>query len=489
MSLKEQRQPEILEADLAPMLLELSQWGVRDVNELSWITSPPPGAVSQALELLINLEAVDENRTITARGRKMLTLPTHPRIAHMMLVAEEDSTKALALATDLAAIMEERDPVAREEGADISIRLEALRKWRAGEKMYADRNVLEKIEKLAANWRRVMRVALDNAIPPDNMAGKILWAAYPERLARQQEKHGTRFKLANGRIVALAEHDPLMREPWLCVALLDAGKKEGKIFLAAPVHIDDIMDHSREEVTVRWDSDREMVISCREKKIGPLILESRPHTGSVSLEVRLPVIAQQIRQSELRIVGDPEARTTFQARVISLHHWRKEEGWPAITDEYLLEHLEIWLAPFLGNITKKAELGKLDIVEVLKSLLPWELQNKLDVLAPTKLQVPSGSMIKVSYSIHGEPPFIEVRLQEMFGLTDTPTVNEGRTTVKLHLLSPGYKPVQVTQDLRSFWATTYHDVRKELRMRYPRHHWPEDPWTAEAVRGAKRRSR
>jgi ATP-dependent helicase HrpB len=486
LTLIDQRKPEILEADLSTLMLELLQWGVRDVSELVWITKPPMGAVKQAVELLQNLEAVDDKR-ITSRGKKMLELPTHPRIAHMMLVAAEESERALMLATDLAALLEERDPVERDAGADASIRIEALRKWRSKERFFADRNILERIEKLATQWRRIMKVQIDNSQPLDTLAGKLLWGAYPERLAQQQGKHSHRFKLMNGRMVSIAQHDPLIREPWICAAQLDAGTSEGKVFLAAPVHLEDLIDHAKETIVTRWDSEREMIVTLAEKRLGPLLLEAKPVSGKIPEETRVEILSEQVRQSELRILGSVDERRDFQARVLSLHHWRKDEGWPALSDDFLLQSVDDWLGPFVGNITKRSELEKLDVVEMIKSILSWDLQQRLDELAPVRLQVPSGSWIKIVYSLHGEPPVIEVRLQEMFGLADTPTVNSGKTKVKLHLLSPGYKPVQVTQDLRSFWQTTYHEVRKELRLRYPRHHWPEDPWTAEAVRGAKKR--
>jgi len=182
-----------------------------------------------------------------------------------------------------------------------------------------------------------------------------------------------------------------------------------------------------------------------------------------------------------------ESQQQWQSRILCLRNWRSDEYWPDVSDEKLLATLEEWLTPYLTSITKKAELERLDKHAMITGILPWEMQSKLDSLAPKHIAVPTGSQVKVNYFSDGQSPVIEVGLQEMFGLLETPTINEGRTKVLLHLLSPGYKPVQVTQDLKSFWQTTYHEVRKELRMRYPRHHWPEDPWTAEAVRGVKRK--
>lgn len=485
--LVDQRKPEILEADLAPMLLELAQWGVRNPNDLTWITPPPQGAVNQGRELLVQLEALDDNG-ITSRGRKMLQLPTHPRIAHLLLIAEEEKKPAfLALATDVAALLEEKDPLDRNAGADITLRVEVLRKWRAGDRVAAERGVLERIERLAANWRRLLKINPDNTPPADTEIGRLLWGAYPERIAQQQGRHASRYKLGNGRIVSLGQHDPLAREPWICVAHLDAGGGEGKVFLAAPLHPQDLREHAKEQVLVRWDDEREMVVAARERRIGPLVLESRP-VAIADENQRLTVLFAHIREKGLRILGDPVIRDELQARVLSLRAWRPADSWPLLIDEYLLETLEDWLTPFLNNITKESELNKLDMYAILMSILPWELQQSIDKLTPVRIEVPSGSMIKINYNKAGSAPVVEVRLQEMFGLAETPTVNEGRTKVLLHLLSPGFKPVQVTQDLRSFWETAYHEVRKELRMRYPKHHWPEDPWTAEAVRGARKRS-
>jgi ATP-dependent helicase HrpB len=477
-----QRKPEILEADLAPLLLELSQWGVKDVNELTWITSPPIGAVSQARELLQQLDALDEAGVITSRGKEMLRLPTHPRIAHLLLEGDKSS-----LAADVAALLEERDPLQKESGADFSLRIEALRKWRSGEKVFAERNVLERIEKLSANWRSILNIAVDNGNVSDAAIGKFLIAAYPERIALQQGNHSERYKLANGRSVKLPDHDPLLREKWLCIAQLDAGGKEGKIFMAAPVHEDDLFELASTQEVVRWDDERGVVQGLVEKRVGGLVLESKP-SKNISEEQRIKTLIEVIRREGLQLLNWDEAEEQWQSRVASLRSSRASEPWPDVSSNHLLDTLQEWLAPYLINVSRKQELERLDKHAILTSILPWELQSKLDTLAPLHIKVPSGSQIKVQYFSDGRSPIMEVRLQEMFGLLDTPTINEGRIKVLLHLLSPGYKPVQVTQDLKSFWQTTYHEVRKELRMRYPKHHWPEDPWTAEAVRGVKKRS-
>ncbi len=486
--LPEKRKPEILEADLASLVLELLQWGVQDPDQLQWVTPPPRGAFSQAKDLLVQLEAADESG-ITARGRQMLTFPTHPRIAHMLLLAREESAGnigLLALAADVAALLEERDPLDRGAGTDLTLRVEALRRWRRREKAQGERSILERVERLSMNWRRMLSIKPDDTAPNDTVIGKLVWAAYPERIAQQQVRHGERYKLWNGRMVTLPQGDPLTRDQWICVAQLDAGTKDGKVFLAAPVDLKDLADHATEKSIVRWDEERGIVTGVREKRLGPLLLDSKPD-HEVNEADRLRVILEKVRNTGLSMLGDPEQTSALQARILSLRHWRPEENWPLLTDDVLLADIESWLTPFLAGLSKQSELAKLDMDAIIRAILPWELESKLDRLAPERIEVPTGSRIKLNYDKHGGAPVVEVRLQEMFGLAETPTINEGRTRVLLHLLSPGFKPVQVTQDLRSFWENTYHEVRKELRVRYPKHHWPEDPWTAEPVRGAKRR--
>lgn len=475
------RQPEILEADLAPVLLELIQWGVHTIGELTWITAPPPGALGQAKDLLQQLGAVDE-KGITEKGKQMLRLPTHPRLAHMLL----SDTSLVPLATDLAAVLEERDPLEKGAGADASQRIEVLRKWRASERVHADRNALERIDKLAAIWRKIFHIQPDNNIPDHFATGRLISEAYPERIAKQLEKFSPRFKLTNGRVVRLMDHDTLIREPWLAIAHLDAGGGEGRIFLAAPVSEKDLLPRATEATSYLWNSEKGLITGSTEKRLGNVILTTQP-ISKIPEHVRIKVLTDAIRDEGLPMIGWGEAQEEWQARVLSLRVWRPDEGWPDVGSEHLLATLTEWLSPFITAANRQQDLAKLDLQAILTSLLPWDLVTKLETLAPSKLAVPSGSMIKLHYHTDGSVPVIQVRLQEVFGLTETPTVNAGRTKVLLHLLSPGYKPVQVTQDLKSFWQTAYHEVRKELRIRYPRHHWPEDPWTAEAVRGAKRR--
>lgn len=480
-----QRSPEILEADLAPMMLELANWGVENITELTWITHPPTGAVQQATELLKQLGALKDNK-ITERGKQMVRLPIHPRLAHMLIEAS-GSHRLLALATDIAALLEERDPLQKESsGADLTLRVELLRKWRDGSRSFSSHAGLERIERLAANWRKLFKIKVSNEVVSDEETGLLLAAAYPERIAQQVSKNGDRYRLANGRTARLPAHDPLISHNWLVVAHLDAGDREGKIFLTAPVRKQDLNQLAVEEETVRWDDERGMIVASREKRVGNLVLESAP-LMEVPYEKRVAVLCDVIRSKGLKMIGWGEEEERWQARVMSLRKWRPQESWPDVSDEHLLATLEEWLSPFLIGVSKRADIQRMDKGAVIASLLPWDLHTSLDELAPVRLKVPSGSAIKIIYFQDGRPPVMEVRLQEVFGMLETPQVNEGRTAIMMHLLSPGFRPVQITKDLKSFWQNTYHDIRKELRMRYPKHSWPEDPWTATAVRGVKRK--
>ncbi len=482
-NLQPTRKPEILEADLTSLVLELAAWGITNANELTWITPPPPGAVSQAKELLTLLGALEAGR-VTRHGKAMAELPTHPRLAHMLVLYASEAS----LAADVAAVLEERDPLNAAGGADLALRVEALRKWRSKEYVQADRNVLERIERLAMVWRKLFKAPTDNAAADHYGIGKLLLLAYPDRIAKRIALHSERYKLMSGRVAKLPANDPLVHAEWLVVEHVDAGAGEGKIFLAAPVHPDDLVAMAQHEETVRWNKERNAVEGVDEIKIGSLVLEQKKLTVIDDGE-RVQVVCAMIQETGINVLGFPDSVRELQARAGSLRQWRKNENWPDVSDDYLLHHVHEWLPPFLQQVRSLNELQKLDWYAVLTSLLPWELQRKLDELAPSRLEVPSGSMIKVTYSADGQAPVMEVRLQECFGLTETPSVNEGRIKILMHLLSPGYKPVQVTQDLKSFWDTTYHEVKKELKRRYPKHSWPDDPWNAKAVRGVIRRKR
>jgi ATP-dependent helicase HrpB len=473
-----QRNPEILEADLAAFALELATWGSSE-TDLQWVTPPPVTAMKQARVLLGNLNALEQQK-ITPHGRAIHALGTHPRLAHLLL--EGKRLGSAALACDLAALLEERDPLPRDAGADTMLRLEALRSWRMNQgSSGANANALKHIDQLAANYRNKLEVQASQGLLEPLTVGRLIALAYPERIAQQRTGSKERYKLASGRGVKLPSQDVLSNDPWLAVAHLDAGSDEGRIFLAAPIDPRDVQHQSHD--VIAWDARTGTLMAQREERIGELVLETKP-LANIPEETRARALCEAIRREGLEMLPWTDHTRQIQARAASLRVWRPDEDFPDLSDAALSETLEEWLAAFLAGIRKRDDFAKLDLETALKSTLTYQQSQRLEMLAPSKILVPSGSNIKLEYAMDAGTPVLAVRLQEVFGLLETPTINEGRISVLLHLLSPAYRPVQVTQDLRSFWQNTYPNVRKELGRRYPKHSWPEDPWTAQAVRGA-----
>lgn len=466
------RVPEILEADLAPLALELAVWGA---TTLRWVTPPPAGALSGARDLLEALGATRDGR-VTDHGRAMHALGTHPRLAHLLLEGKRLGVGALAC--DLAALLEERDPLGRDAGADATLRLEALRSGGG--------SAVQRIRQLAASYRARLEVSAKGAPVVPLEVGRLIALAYPERVAQRRSGSRERYKLSLGRGVVLDGHDPLSNEAYLAVAHLDAGASdEGKIHLAAPLDTRDLETTVRE--TVAWDARAGALNAVQERMYGALTLESRA-LRDVPDDLRVRALCDAVRAGTLEVLKPSNAVRQWQARVRSLRLWRPDLELPDSSDEALMQSLEDWLAPFLEGVRKREDFARVNMLEALQARLTYPQSQTLERLAPAKLSVPSGSSIRLEYTPDGSPPVLAVRLQEIFGWLETPRVNDGRTPVLLHLLSPAYRPVQVTQDLRSFWSNAYQSVRRELKIRYPKHSWPEDPYTAPAVRGVKRRN-
>ncbi|HTF04288.1 MAG TPA: ATP-dependent helicase HrpB [Bacteroidia bacterium] len=480
--LQPSRRAEILDADLSPLLLNLFKWGYADVHSLTWITAPPVPAVEQAKQLLEALGAI-ENHRITAHGKELLALPAHPRIAHMLL--EGKKTQQAELACDIAALLDERDPMGNHHGSDLSLRCEELAKYRRKERVNGDRFRYERIEHLAKYWRNVLGAKNTGARFNPFVVGSLLAAAYPERIAFRQS--GTQYRLANGRKANLPEHDPLTHEEWIVAAHLHLTQQGAKIFMAAPLDKEDVQHLAKEKIRVVWDSASGELIARKEKCIGDIVTGFK-QIQNIPDEELIPILLEAVKQDGESLLDWNDEAVQLQRRIALLHSCFPESNWPDFSREHLLESPETWLAPYLtARIRRKGDFQKLNLVEILTALLSWEQQQELEKLAPSKLEVPSGSWIKIEYQEHQAPPILPVRLQELFGMADTPVIARGKIKLMIHLLSPAYRPVQVTQDLRSFWNTTYAEVRKELRARYLKHSWPEDPWTAVAVRGVKKR--
>ncbi|PYE53550.1 ATP-dependent helicase HrpB [Deinococcus yavapaiensis] len=474
--LPEKRKPEILEADFASTLLELAQWGVTNVTSLPWPDVPPSRNVEAALDLLVNLDAFADGR-ITKRGAELLTFPTHPRIAHLLLEGRDAGLASLAC--DVAALLEERDPLGRDDSADFSSRVSGLRRNRRSP-------AFARIEQLARSWRRLLNAPVHDEEPDPHEVGSLIAFAYPERVAKLRAGSRDRYLLANGRGVRLREGDSLMGAPLLAVAHLDALQADGRVFLAAPLSASALEARVQEVDEVRWDDRDGTFVAQRERRVGAIVLSAEP-LRSVPRDLRVKALLGALRREGLSLLRWTEAARQLQARVLSVRAWRPDEGWPDFSDEALSASLEDWLAPYLEGGRSRDDFSKVDVAELLRHALPWNLVGRLVDLAPESLTVPSGHAVRLAYAPDATAPILAVKLQELFGLADTPTVNEGRVKVLLHLLSPARRPVQVTQDLKSFWERGYPDVKKELKGRYPKHPWPDDPWTAVPTRGTKPR--
>ncbi len=482
-----QQPAEILDADLAPLVLELASWGVSDPSQLSWLDLPPRGAFDQAVDLLQALTALDSQGRVTAAGRLMTALPLHPRLAHMLLFAA--GVGEAKLACDLAAIVSERDLLNRDfscnRTTDVESRLMLLNLWRdQGDKVArsagADAVLCRQIDRISSQWLCM----LDSKAKPLSQiwsAGALLAQAYPDRIAQcRSNQHGS-YLLSGGRGVRLMESDPLNSSPYLVVANLDAGHSEGCVFLAAEVGESILHQAIPEQIkpsfNIAWDKSSASVVAMSEDRLGAIVLTSRRITKPNLEAVEVAMLAG-IEQMGLGSLPWCDASRDWQCRLLSLKKWQPEVAWPDLSDAWLSAHLDQWLAPYLSGISRRDHLKRLNLLNILKSMLDWAMCKQVDQLAPTHLEMPSGSRRRLSYTDKGETPILAVRLQEMFGLADTPTICNSEVAVMLHLLSPAQRPIQVTQDLKGFWQRTYPEVKKELKGRYPKHYWPDDPWSA-----------
>ena len=484
---------EILQADLAGLALQLTRWGVTP-GQLSWLDQPPAAAYAQAQDLLLRLGALKPGQllSLTAHGQAMAELPAHPRIAHLLLRGQ--ALGLAEMACDVAALLGERD-ILRGAGADLHSRLTLLsgetRASRGGQ------GGGQRARQLARQYRGYLRGKASSAVPdPEHprWLGALLALAYPDRVAQQRRAGGAEYRLANGRAALFGEVDALMKSPWLVVADLGSrqGQREERIYLAAefdPALFDGVLAEQVERLDVLdWDEREGVLRAERQRKVGELILAREPLTG-LDDDARARALLDLVRRKGLELLPwTPELRQ-WQARVALLRQLDLATGggseWPDLSDAALLAGLEQWLQPYLGKVTRLSHFAQLDLASIIRNLLPWPLPQRLDEWAPMHLSVPSGSSIRLDYSEH--PPILAVRLQELFGLAETPRIAQGRLQVKLHLLSPARRPVQVTQDLANFWRSTYSEVKKDLKGRYPKHYWPDDPLVAEATARAKPR--
>lgn len=502
--MEDQRRPEIEDADLASMVLDIAAFGENNPESLPWFTQPPTANLLSAKSLLVSLRAIREDGSITALGKEMASLPCHPRIARMML-----NRNSAALACDIAALLEEKDPMSESSDTDIALRISILRSQRRKSNL----GRWNRIAQIAQEYRRMLRIKEDNGEIDAEEVGSLIAQAYPERIARAVDNIGN-FRMANGNTVFIDKSDEMSAQEWIAIASLnsascnesasgksvsgksasgksasgnDAGGK-GKVFLCAPVAVRDLPFTEVENIS--WDSKAGMVKMQMEQRIGKLVIDSKPIQNSDKQQIN-DIICTAARKDGLSMFDWNESVQRLQRRVAKVSKWHPELEIPDLSTEKLLSTAADWLPFYLEDAgrmrTSISEMKKINLEEALWALIPYDVQQEIERLAPTHLRVPSGSNIRIDYRQGAEAPVLSVRLQECFGMTETPTVNDGKQPLLMELLSPGFKPVQLTQDLHSFWEGTYFEVRKELKRRYPKHFWPENPLESEAVRGVKKK--
>ncbi len=478
--------PEITLSDLSSLVLDLALWGVTDPKELQWLTLPPDGAWQRAKSLLQSLSALDEQGRITSDGRKLARLPLHPRLGHMLLHAKKQGMGATGCI--LAALLSERDICrGKANSTDLGERV----RFFTGEDSHSplsgiDRGLCRRIKQQAAQWQKLLGGLAGERILPDE-CGQLLASAFPDRIGVLRDKSRDRYLMAGGRGAILPPGDLLAGNRILIFPHLDAGKREGRVYLAAPLRLDELKSFHPQLLCqakeMRWNDSTSHIILRQTNSLGKAVVESKPLID-VDSDQLLDLFLQGVQQQGARCLPWNKESRALQARIESLRFW-KIGDWPDLSDAGLLEDLQ-WLAPYCLKMRRLDQLKELNLHSILLGLLSWKKQKELERLAPERFSVASGSHVKLDYS-PGQPPILAVRLQELFGQTETPTICDGRISVLLHLLSPARRPVQVTGDLASFWRNTYPQVKKELAGRYPKHYWPDDPLIAQATARCKPR--
>lgn len=457
--------PEIRVADLAPLALDMANWGVTARDGLPWLEAPQAAPFAQAQDLLQQLGAVDETRAITAHGKAMVRLPLHPRLAHMVVKAQ--ALGAARAAAETAAMIAERDGLPRDTSADLETRL-----------MHVRGSARERIRQSARQITDLLKCGNDTG---DVSHGVLLGLAYPDRIA--QRRGSNRFRMANGGGAVVAEHDGLAKADFIAIALLDNAQADAKVFLAAVLTRDEIETHFAELISTRarsgWDTKQNAVVASATRVLGAVILEERA-LPQPDADVLVEGMLAGVRAMGLSVLPWSEGAQGLRQRVQFLARTMPDAGWPDLSDAALLATLETWLSPYLAGMKRKSDLARIDLVNMLRGLVPQSLLARLEALAPVRMEVPNGAHYRIDYDTDGDP-VLRVRLQEMFGMHSAPQVADGRARLKIELLSPAGRPVAVTQSLETFWVNAYADVRKDLRGRYPKHYWPENPLEAQAV--------
>ena len=482
--------PEIINSDLSPLVLQLLLWGVTDPDELLWLDPPRRSSYSNAIALLSSLGAIDENKHLTPLGRTLAALPLHPRLGHLLIRAQEAGK--LEKGADICSLLTERDIMdyRDEASAEISLRLELLHTFRTtnSQLVYKHGGRPDLCRRVAQTARLFARSIPKKSAQYSRLStASLLVFAYPDRIAKRLPNQFGKYLLANGRIAALKPSDPLNHSEYLVVANMDGGQKEGRIYLAEPVDLTLLTDgHStliQSHESVQWNQARGAITATSRQLIGAITLkETQLHNVDENLVTR--AIMEEIYKNGLRLLDWNTKVVQLQSRVTVLRDQQPETAWPDLTTTHLEKNLD-WLEPYIHGIRNREQLKKLNLYQILLSQLDYRLQQKLQRDAPEHFLVPSGSQIRINYA-EGDQPILAVRIQELFGGSETPTICGGRLPLLLHLLSPARRPIQVTSDLKSFWENSYHEVVKDLKGRYPKHFWPDDPIAARATKTTKK---
>jgi len=487
-----QSQPEILQTDLVPLVLELSHWGVVDINELSWMNTPPSSAINVAHSILHKLGALDEIHRITSHGKQILKSGIHPRLGHMIINAQEN--KLGQVACDIAAILTEKDFIRSTPqmpvNSNLRIRLELLRNNDSGNLINIDRVALKRI-KVSSNLLRKQTACDDSQSYSSDCYGLLLALAYPDRIAKRRANEYNRYLMSNGKAAFLSEADELSLSEYIVIANLDGNNKDSKIYLAAEITENQIYEYFSDLITVEtrvsWNNKESIVKTVQQEKLGALVLREKP-IPSPSLEQISDALIIGIREKGISQLPWNKTSTSLRHRIEFIRHQFPNDNWPDLSDKHLSDTLEEWLKPMVAGKTKLNQIGENVIYEAINNLLDWNKNQQLTKLAPTHITVPSGSRIPIDYS-NIESPILSVRLQELFGLTESPSIAGGKIPLLIHLLSPARRPIQITKDLVSFWENTYEQVKKDLKGKYPKHYWPDNPYQAVATNRTKPKKR
>lgn len=492
--------PEILQADLCSLVLQLLSWGVSNPDELEWLDSPPKGPFDQALDLLFCLGAIEKRGqqgepVLTDHGKAMTVLPLHPRLAHMLLCAQENGLENDGAL--LAALLAERDPF-RQLGVDLALRMQTLQgklRCEAGHKPW-----LSRVQQQASHYRKKLKdqpFSSESDMQPSDALGFLVACAFPDRIAkRRSSSSGVRqtssWQLSGGSGVELSSEDSLSQEEWLVVAETGGNTSnsgQNKIYLAASLNpslfSSVLLDRVQVDDVVDWNNRTERFVAEKQSRVGQIVLH-RAALDQVPNEEKCAALIKLIRKRGLDCLPWTTELHQWRARVNLVFTYQQSNAqWPELSDQALLSSLETWLAPYLDSINSLKGLTKLNMASILKDQLTWPMSQQLENLAPCFYKVPSGSNIRIDYT--QSPPVLAVKLQEMFGCVETPSILNGKLKLVLHLLSPAQRPLQVTQDLAGFWQNSYTEIKKDMKGRYPRHPWPEDPIKELPTRYTKRR--